>query len=365
MSRISSLSTHSATVREPHGARQLDDGAQHGLRTIVTDDVPHEAAIDLEAGDRQGLQVGERAQAAPEIVERDVETEFAQAAHQRFGADDVRDRGRLGQLERQQCGRQAALAQRVFEERAELLVADRLARDVHGETGAALQQLAAAGASVCSTLPHHPPVDGGRELVALGGREELVRGDALPGLVGHAQQQLELRAGRRAVQGHDGLRFETEAILRQREAQRADQGHVRVAAHDALVAVLVGLDAVAAAILGRLAGDLRRSERMGQRMLALDDARDAEAGRDLDRPAAGDEAELRRGRRGDSRQWSAQHRPRRRRRRSRSDPRRSAPPACAASGCDGSPRRPARSPRRRRACRGSRSARAGGRYRCR
>ena len=44
---------------------------------------------------------------------------------------------------------------------------------------------------------------------------------------------------------------------------------IRVAPHDALVAVGIDLDAVAATVLGRLAGDLGRGERMRQRVLPL------------------------------------------------------------------------------------------------
>ncbi len=74
-------------------------------------------------------------------------------------------------------------------------------------------------------------------------------------------------------------------------SQRADQRHVGVAAHDALVALLVDLDAVAAAVLGGLAGDLGRGERVRKRMLALGHARNAEARRHVDRVPARHEIE--------------------------------------------------------------------------
>ena len=58
---------------------------------------------------------------------------------------------------------------------------------------------------------------------------------------------------------------------------------VLVAAHDALVACLVQLDAVAAAVLGRLAGGLGHRERVGELHTRVGERRDPDADRGLER----------------------------------------------------------------------------------
>ena len=97
---------------------------------------------------------------------------------------------------------------------------------------------------------------------------------------------------RGAVERHDRLGLEPEALVEQRRANRADQGEVGIAAHDALVAVGIDLDPVAAPVLGRLARDLGRGERVRQRMVAAHDRRDAEARGDVDGLAVANEPEL-------------------------------------------------------------------------
>ena len=91
--------------REPAGRWRSAWPASDRRRTTSRTKLPS----IFSSRDRQRLQVGERAQAPAEVVERDAEAEFAQPADQRLGADDVRDRGGLGQLERKQPGRQSAL----------------------------------------------------------------------------------------------------------------------------------------------------------------------------------------------------------------------------------------------------------------
>ena len=59
-----------------------------------------------------------------------------------------------------------------------------------------------------------------------------------------------------------------------------------MAPDDALVRILEHLDAISAAILGRLAGYLRGRERVRQRVFGAADRRDAHADRDFERTLA-------------------------------------------------------------------------------
>ncbi len=84
-------------------------------------------------------------------------------------------------------------------------------------------------------------------------------------LILHAQQQLVVRAralGSRERQ--DQLRIQVQPPLLDGVAQLVGDADVGEAAHDAAVALLIDLDAVAAAILGGLAGGLGGGEHVRQ-----------------------------------------------------------------------------------------------------
>ena len=67
-----------------------------------------ERPVDLDRVDREQAQVGERAVAAAEVVERDVHAEVADTAHDRGVAVGVVEHHRLGDLEGEQLGREPA-----------------------------------------------------------------------------------------------------------------------------------------------------------------------------------------------------------------------------------------------------------------
>ena len=77
----------------------------------------------------------------------------------------------------------------------------------------------------------------------------------------------------------DHLRFEPQAILGERGAHVGGDVDVGEAANDADVVFLEGLEAIAAAVLGRLAGGLGFGERAAEIAVAAAERRDAEADR--------------------------------------------------------------------------------------
>jgi type III secretion system FlhB-like substrate exporter len=103
----------------------------------------------------------------------------------------------------------------------------------------------------------------------------------------HADQQFEARPPVVAAQRQNGLRVEPETVVAERIAQLADHQDVGVAPDDALVGILEHLDAVAAAVLGCLAGDLRRGQRVRERIVGAADRRDTEANGHFERALSG------------------------------------------------------------------------------
>ena len=157
---------------------------------------------------------------------------------------------------------------------------DREARDVLADAGRVLAQQFAGTA-------HDPAIDGRHQLVALGRRQEFARRDDLAAVADHAQQQLEARPPVVAAQWQDRLRIQPEAVVGERVAQLAHHQDVGVAADDALVGILEHLDAIAAAVLGGLAGDLGGRKRMRERMVGDADGSHADADAHLEGSLAG------------------------------------------------------------------------------
>ena len=78
---------------------------------------------------------------------------------------------------------------------------------------------------------------------------------------------------------HDHLRFEPQAVLRERGTHVGGDVDVGEPADDADVVFLEGLETVAAAVLGRLAGGFGLGERTAEIAVAAAERRDAETDR--------------------------------------------------------------------------------------
>ena len=165
----------------------------------------------------------------------------------------------------------------------ERLVLQRLAGQVDGEARDLLAHRRAVFAEQLAGAMHHPAIHRGHELVALRRREKFARRDDFAAVAQHADQHLEARTAVIAPQRQNGLRIETETVVAERVAQLADDQDVGVPPDDALIRILEHFDAVAAAVLGRLAGDLRRRQGMRERIVRAADRRDAETDGHLER----------------------------------------------------------------------------------
>ncbi|MFO1409153.1 MAG: prolyl oligopeptidase family serine peptidase [Steroidobacteraceae bacterium] len=121
--------------------------------------VADERAVDLQVVDRRVLQVGERAEAVAEVVEREAATHAVHGD----GAPrmlEVGDHGVLGDLEAHLRGAGAGGIQALDHELEELRVGERLARDVdrHRRGGSSIAPRPSAVSVVCTTRRSIMPI---------------------------------------------------------------------------------------------------------------------------------------------------------------------------------------------------------------
>lgn len=131
---------------EVERARELDHRRHHRLVDRVDAEIADERAVDLQIVERQVLQVAERGQAAPEIVERELAAHAVQHADEALRMLDVRDDRVLGDFERKLVRRDAGAVEHVDDELQERRIAERLSREVDRETAIRRQPNAAARA---------------------------------------------------------------------------------------------------------------------------------------------------------------------------------------------------------------------------
>ena len=109
---------------------------------------------------------------------------------------------------------------------------------------------------------HNPAVDLRHQPVAFGRREQRLRRDALALGIRHPQQDLEARlASALPDRARDRLSQQFEFVTVQCLLNFGNQLHVIVAPNDALVAVIVDLDAIAAMVLRGFARHARGRQR--------------------------------------------------------------------------------------------------------
>ncbi len=134
-------------------------------------------------------------------------------------------------------------------------------------------------------MPDHPAVDGGHEVVAFRGGQELVRGHQLLFLVAHAQQDFEETIVLLAVlQREDRLLVEQEALFLECGLDAVDPAEFSLPVAQDLVGGRVDVVAVAPFLLGPVAGRVGHAqEARGFRTVIVDgDHADAHAeGEDL------------------------------------------------------------------------------------
>ena len=86
---------------QAHGVRQRDDGAGDGGVVGVHQHVAHEGVVDLQFGQRQALEIGERGVAGAEVVEREAHAQAAQFGHARDDLVDVLEQHAFGEFDAQ------------------------------------------------------------------------------------------------------------------------------------------------------------------------------------------------------------------------------------------------------------------------
>jgi hypothetical protein len=91
-------------------AGELHDGLHHRLVGVALAQVPDEVAVDLQELERQVLEVVERAEAGPEVVQREAAADPPELGHELPGLVHVQHRGRLGDLEDEVSGVDRRLA---------------------------------------------------------------------------------------------------------------------------------------------------------------------------------------------------------------------------------------------------------------
>src|SRR5436190_3249647 len=107
---------------KPERLPQADDSLEEREIRCAAVDLGGEAAVDLHDVDRKSLQIGERRIARPEVVERELDTSFLQHCELLLRALTARDEHALGQLERQEAGRQVSALQSILNVLDELRV---------------------------------------------------------------------------------------------------------------------------------------------------------------------------------------------------------------------------------------------------
>ena len=260
-----------------HALGDGDEGLHHELVGGASRQAADEVAVDLDVVEGQVLEVVEGAEARAEVVEGEAAAQAAQPVGEALGVLQVRDRGRLGELEDERRRIDPGLRQQPLGEGRQVPVADRLAGEVDLE-----QELRAGGRVLGDQpdgLPHHPAVDGLDHVEALGDVEEGARHQELAGgVVPQAHQELVLGDPARA-QVEDRLRVQHQAVLGEPLAQALGLVEPRRAA--AVVrAGAVDRHAVAPGFLGLVHRLVGVGQQLGVAQVA--EQGDADAGRHAD-----------------------------------------------------------------------------------
>src|ERR1043165_3890768 len=279
---------------DAHGAADAADGGDHGAVDGIVGDVAHELAVDLEEVHRQVLEVAERAHARAEIVQREAATQRAQGVYEADGVREVVDRRGLGDLEAQHLRRDVRGGDLVPHEAQEVLVAERGAGAIDGDDapGVGWQR---ARADQAAHRAHHEPVDApGHQVVALGSLDERARGHQGVVAIVHAQERLAILRHRELGAQRDRLlHLDEDPFLAQGVADAGAPLQVAGAPAELAVARLEDVDAVAAALLRRVAGDIGRAHELRDALALAVDRHETDADAGLEQAVAPAEAEAR------------------------------------------------------------------------
>jgi len=197
----------------PHALGNPDDCFDDELVGGVGAEAANEVAIDLEIVEGKMLQVKERAEASPKIVQREPAAPSPQLRGERLRALNVADRGCFGHLEDQGCGIDARVGERAIDGRNKLRVADGFCRDVQ------MERERPSNLGLCGDqrdrLLHDPGVDRYDRAKPFGDVQESTRREQVALIGAQPEEQLVL-ADLAVREIEDRLTVQLELIVRQR-----------------------------------------------------------------------------------------------------------------------------------------------------
>src|SRR5207342_44672 len=218
-----------------------------------------EAAVDLDPGDRQVPQVGQRGEARAEVVDDDPDAEVVQQGDLLAGCRCGAEHDRLGQLDDQTPGGQARGGEGDLDRLGEPRPGHLVRGDVDGDVGVGV----AGGGRDPGGLVDHPAPDLGDQPGLLGDVEEERRGEQAAQRVVPAQQGLAADDPA-AGQVDDRLEVQPQLAAVQADPQRlleVQPLHGALAQRD-----VDEVPAVAAGVLGPVLGRVgvtQQGERVG------------------------------------------------------------------------------------------------------
>jgi hypothetical protein len=175
-----------------------------------------ERPVDLQRVDRESAQIGERAVAGTEVVDRDPDSQRLQLFEQEGGGLRLAHQRGLGYLERERRRVEATLAQRPAELRDELRALELPGGHVDREVQVKPFLVPCGGP--CTGLLEHPPSDRDDLSVLLGDRHEHVGRDDAPAGMAPAKQSLD-SYDPLTLEIHDGLIDHEQLLCSQRLGQ--------------------------------------------------------------------------------------------------------------------------------------------------
>ena len=222
--------------------------------------------------------MGQRSDAAAEVVEGEGDPLLAQPAHEGRDGADVRARGLLRKFKaegaRARCGSCAPASSSIRQNSPSASdAADRFSENFAGCSRSRLRQ--AARRSIACSMTHRS-MPRARSWHAAA-PTSFSRPSRVPSAARMRSSISKRGIGRRRAQGQNGLRQQFEGIGGERGADLRGEARGRAVAAAVLLIAIEHLDPVAAALLGGSAGELGGSHRMVQAPVAVAEARDADA----------------------------------------------------------------------------------------
>ena len=220
--------------------RQGDDGGHDGRILVVVLQLVHEAAVDLQLGGRQALQVQQARIAGAEVVDGNGHAQAGQALEHRQAGLGVTHGRRFGHFQRQAGRRHVVPGERAAHRLDQAGMRELQRRDVHGDSPVALARVDPF-AHLAAGFVDDPVADRQDQAGLFRRGNEQVRADQAARGVVPAQQRLgaDDRAGRRFIFGLV-VQHELAALLRQPQVVQQLDLFVRVGVHRRLEEAVAG-----------------------------------------------------------------------------------------------------------------------------